>query len=634
MNAFFSNLSIGKKLLLPVALQVILIVVAVVLFLDSRDSLGEAEEEVSVISSISRNLNNLSLITEDFINEGAAASEVLTTTKAVKEKLTEEIDAPLLEGLVRIEASVTSLDETFKANQQIMTDMYDLTANSSSQSNFYINEMSKNLADETARNEVSTLERLVIAGALVNTISNYETQRMFSELYQGIASADEARVHLQKLVTNTQSDVKKLEGTPFADKAKAGLTANMQLQSLLETFIENLARIQQEKTAVQYEIRELSRQTDHVIVASMSENFSDMTQNTINILIILLSGIAVAAAVSLLLGQSVVRSITKLRRLVQNLARAGGDLTYRIDLDRQDEIGGLAKGINAFLESLQQLFGAISKAGHTMVMTSAEATTHTHTCSGIMDQQAKGAAQISETVKQLEASVLEVSENTRQAAEAVVRTDKSTHQVAGSIQATVDSISRASSQLEKATAAIHTLHSDSQNIGGILDVIRSIADQTNLLALNAAIEAARAGEQGRGFAVVADEVRSLAQRTQSSIEEIQAMITKLQEASGHATRVIEAGNEEITSSVTFSRQAGEAATGISEVMSDMSSRVTQIFQAMQEQNKVATQLNKAICEVREMAESANTSSSASEKAARQQETEARQLLTLIGKFTI
>ena len=147
MNAFFSNLSIGKKLLLPVALQVILIVVAVVLFLDSRDSLGEAEEEVSVISSISRNLNNLSLITEDFINEGAAASEVLTTTKAVKEKLTEEIDAPLLEGLVRIEASVTSLDETFKANQQIMTDMYDLTANSSSQSNFYINEMSKNLAE-------------------------------------------------------------------------------------------------------------------------------------------------------------------------------------------------------------------------------------------------------------------------------------------------------------------------------------------------------------------------------------------------------------------------------------------------------------------------------------------------------
>jgi methyl-accepting chemotaxis protein len=202
------------------------------------------------------------------------------------------------------------------------------------------------------------------------------------------------------------------------------------------------------------------------------------------------------------------------------------------------------------------------------------------------------------------------------------------------IDKVINAIGDLAKEVEKAAGVIQQLEGESKNIGSVLDVIKSIAEQTNLLALNAAIEAARAGEQGRGFAVVADEVRTLAGRTQESTSEIEEMITRLQSGANNAVKVMEEGKDMTQVGVEQAASAGEALQTINEAVTKISDMNTQIASAAEEQSAVTEEINRSIVNINQVAEQSATGAghvaSASDDLARL----AEQLKGLVENFKV
>lgn len=211
--------------------------------------------------------------------------------------------------------------------------------------------------------------------------------------------------------------------------------------------------------------------------------------------------------------------------------------------------------------------------------------------------------QIAAAINQMAASIQEVASNAQSAARAAERADSETRFGQGLVAHTSESIRLLEDEILQAARVIHELESHSNEISKVLEVIRSIAEQTNLLALNAAIEAARAGEQGRGFAVVADEVRSLAARTQQSTTDIQQMITVLQDGARSAVSVMEKSREQAQSSVSHAQQAATALRDIGQRVNEITEMNMQIASAVEQQGTVSENINRSISSIREATDS-------------------------------
>ena len=258
-------------------------------------------------------------------------------------------------------------------------------------------------------------------------------------------------------------------------------------------------------------------------------------------------------------------------RIAAGLARiAGGDLTGEdVHTRCRDEIGMLADDLNAMKQNLREIINQVSDSSSRVVAAAAQMATVTDQVSAGAGRQMEDVERIVGSMDAMSGTVAEVARNAGSAADAAHEADE---EAAGGKQAVArvtTSIRGLASDVERASEVINTLDQESENIGNILEVIRGIADQTNLLALNAAIEAARAGEQGRGFAVVADEVRTLASRTQKSTEEIQEMIQRLQSGARNAVEVMEQGRGQAERSVQEVAEADERLAAITTAVSSI-----------------------------------------------------------------
>jgi len=205
-------------------------------------------------------------------------------------------------------------------------------------------------------------------------------------------------------------------------------------------------------------------------------------------------------------------------------------------------------------------------------------------------------------------TVHEVAKNAAEAAVAAQEADQQSSKGQASVNETTQSVEALASEIENSSSVIHELEANSEKIGSVLDVIKGIAEQTNLLALNAAIEAARAGEQGRGFAVVADEVRTLVQRTQQSTQEIEDMIERLQQGAGRAVEVMGNSSERAQSTVLKATDARDALTAITQAIGTITNMNTQIANSAKEQNVVAEEISRNIANISQLSESSVDSS--------------------------
>ncbi|WP_019614693.1 methyl-accepting chemotaxis protein [Psychromonas ossibalaenae] len=350
-------------------------------------------------------------------------------------------------------------------------------------------------------------------------------------------------------------------------------------------------QVHHEEEQLNSELEELLTEISRFTEAS-AKHAEDYEHTAIFMLIII-------AAVSVVFG--IVVSWFTTRTIINGIraaiVTASGDLTQTIEVKSSDEIGELLTAMNGMREKLLNLFSEISEMTAQLSAAAEEVSVVAGQTSRIVEVQRGETDQVATAMNEFTATSRDVASNIAVTASSAAHANEQTNDGTIVVQQTIEEIDQLALQLETSAQAISDVEQQSGAITSMLDVIKGIAEQTNLLALNAAIEAARAGEQGRGFAVVADEVRTLASRTQQSTTEINEIIDKLQNGSQQAVVVMDKSREQSKSAVDYASRSGEALTVIAAAMDEINQMSTQIASASEEQSAVSEEVNQNIINI-------------------------------------
>ena len=387
----------------------------------------------------------------------------------------------------------------------------------------------------------------------------------------------------------------------------------------------------EEAGAKSYRLREINNE----IAEQMTKGVADLydSARTMSIVVSLITLGFVVVIAWLLTGQirnPVMALLEQTRRV------SAGDLTSRIDMQQfnNDELGTLAKGFGEMQTNLRTLVSEVSGSVVQLSSAAEEISSVASQSANNMHSQQHELNQLATAMNEMQATVQEVSRNTSDAASAATSASETAELGAKTVNDSIQRIERVASAIESTAVVIRQLGDDSRNIGMVLEVIRGIAEQTNLLALNAAIEAARAGEQGRGFAVVADEVRTLAKRTQDSTSQINNIIAELQQRAEQAGSTMQQSQDLMNTTVATAREAGESISQISGSVSSISHMNIQIATATEEQGAVSEELNRNVVNISHASEEVASGATQMAQACNELNHLATQLQEMVRRFRV
>lgn len=361
-----------------------------------------------------------------------------------------------------------------------------------------------------------------------------------------------------------------------------------------------LASVEQQTTIALNALNDLLSKARKAAGDIQEETESSVSTATATILIVMLVSFGIAFVIAFLTTRSIKEPLSKVNAILGVVA--SGDLTKRLDDSSQDEFGELARACNTVIGNLRQLIQGIISRSTQLAAASEQTSAITVQSSASIREQKSQVTQAATATTEMSSTSQGVLQSANDALAEIKHADAEAERVKGISVNNKQTILQLSKEVEQASRVINKLHQDSASIGSILDVIRGIAEQTNLLALNAAIEAARAGEQGRGFAVVADEVRSLASKTQSSTQEIQAMIQVLQQGAHAAVEAMNKGKRQAENCVAQTEVADQALESITNAVHMAHDMSEQISHAAKEQNQVSHEISKLLESIVNIAE--------------------------------
>ncbi|AQT59907.1 methyl-accepting chemotaxis protein [Cellvibrio sp. PSBB023] len=297
----------------------------------------------------------------------------------------------------------------------------------------------------------------------------------------------------------------------------------------------------------------------------------------------------------------VANQISQISDRIQNIAEGDGDLTIRIPVDTQDELGQLASHVNRFMEKLQRIIASVLTNASEVSKTAESLLEVSSNSQRAADDQCHAITMVVTAVNELTMAIQEVARNTGNTAQNTREATAITDNGQERIRLAVDRVQQLAVRIKETADFMLQLESEAKNVTSVIDVIRGVAEQTNLLALNAAIEAARAGEQGRGFAVVADEVRTLASRTQQSTADIQGMLSQLQQGVQRAVEAMGSSSAMTSEAASSANEAGQSLMGISTAVKEIADMTIQIATAAEEQSSVTSEIDKNLVQINSLA---------------------------------
>lgn len=327
--------------------------------------------------------------------------------------------------------------------------------------------------------------------------------------------------------------------------------------------------------------------------------------------------------------------VSKLKRIAEvSIAISNHDLSFTCDIKSDDVIGEIIDSFNGMTETLRDVVGELKTSSEQMLdRVNQICSVADSTSQGVQNQHSQ-TQNIEVSIQRMTQIAQDVSSKAAQAAEAASIAKEESEKGTAVVEQTINSIKSLASAVENASTSINRVEKESLNIGGVLDVIQGISEQTNLLALNAAIEAARAGEQGRGFAVVADEVRTLAQRTQESTKEIQAMIDTLQSVSRETVEIMQKGQLQANESVKHASAAGNSLQQITEAVSGITQINSLINDEAGSQSGVAVEINQNMHTIGDIATESMNGAERTHQESKGLSNLATNLQQLVAKFSL
>jgi methyl-accepting chemotaxis protein len=330
----------------------------------------------------------------------------------------------------------------------------------------------------------------------------------------------------------------------------------------------------------------------------------------------------------------VTRPLHNLLYRIEQIADGDGDLRVRLDVMSKDELGKLSHAFNRFLDKLQPLIKEVGRVTGEVADSAKSLAGMAAANDRLISSEHAAVDQVSTAATEMSVAVHEVARNAQNAADAARHAETQSREGAQVVGATIHSIRQLAQEVESASDTIQTLEQETANIGAVLAVIKGIAEQTNLLALNAAIEAARAGEQGRGFAVVADEVRALAARTQESTKDIQQMIERLQVGVQNAVKATHSGSARARQSVEQAAGVDQALSVTGDSVQRINDMAAQIATACEEQSSVTEEIARNISDIRDLSNEAALTSEQSTRASQHLSELSYGLAQLVGRFRV
>lgn len=368
---------------------------------------------------------------------------------------------------------------------------------------------------------------------------------------------------------------------------------------------------------------------------TLSEGVHNTSQQAIaTIIVVCLITIVIAISLAFIAPKIIVANVHFLHDKLESLVSGDGDLTARLPKMGNDEIGKMSYSFNRFIKSLQVLIKTIADSSQHVNSASSELENMVKGSRHTAHEQASAVEMVATAATQMSTAINEVSKNTQQVATEAKDADNNAKQAANTFENTIAQITDLSQSVDHSAQTIQTLENEANSIVSVLDVIKGIAEQTNLLALNAAIEAARAGEQGRGFAVVADEVRTLASRTQESTEDINKMIASLQNGVKNAVLSMEEGKSKAARTVESAGNAQNSLQGVTTYLQSISDHILQVASAVEQQSAVVEEINGNISNINNLADSAAETATTVEASGNDLAQESSRLYQLVSRFKV